>query len=322
MSDRLLMFVSAGEIGYAGYVTVTVINTESGYEKSRTRWFPLTFGSMEMPPSPSRGDVMVRRRDVSLDLTRSPDSRHIRCRFDGFDDVCELYVNLELHFPPEAHPRTGEREAARDTSERRRTGARADARLPARNVPEGVSAGEYSWMRDTSAEQPGGFVCAAHVPCMRTTGAVVLGAYRCEFSDDECFSSYEWIRAVTPGRVSRTALTVCGGTADGSLLGISLSEDGVMVHDSGHMITAAPFVPSVNADGPALPFSLSTPGGLVEMRFTPYADHSHRSSAMGLTAVNERLIFGTASGVCRPSASGAVSFSDLNACLRMTDTRW
>lgn len=302
MSDPLFMRISAGDAGYAGFVTVTAVNRRTGRQKTRTCVYPFTFGSMEMPPSPSRGDMMLRRGDVSLDFSRSPAARYIRCRFEDFDDVRALYINLETELP-DAHAPSGKK----------------DARTVGAYYALDRDPGRYK--RNERYKRYSGFGYSSYVPCMRTSGTVVIGADRFEFTGDQCFSSYEWFRGV-PARKTRTvSLTVCGGT-DGSRLGISVSPDGTMLHDESHMTVSGPIGFDPDESELADPLTVTAPEGRLELHFMPLFEERECRSFAGLMRCEDRLIFGMAEGSCRTDDSGTVKFSDLYALVRRSDARW
>lgn len=97
-NDEIKLCIEAFDSSLFGLVRVSVFTAPKGKlaERSVTKLVPLSFGSFSMPDDPNYGDTILRLKDHSIDLIRSPGKRYIRCHIDGFDDVRSLYVNVSL----------------------------------------------------------------------------------------------------------------------------------------------------------------------------------------------------------------------------------
>ena len=103
-NSSVLVELELCESGYAGILTASVINLDTGFAKTTVLTTPLSFGKIELPESPLRGDVIFRAGgEASLDFSISTDKRYVRARIERFDDVRSLYVNITLE-EPVSHP--------------------------------------------------------------------------------------------------------------------------------------------------------------------------------------------------------------------------
>lgn len=94
--QRIMLSVSILDYGYCGAISVTLVDTPEGRQRSKTKLVPFSMGNIILPVSSSTGDVMYRSEDVSLDFLRAPDKWYIRLYYDRFDDVRSLYVNASV----------------------------------------------------------------------------------------------------------------------------------------------------------------------------------------------------------------------------------
>lgn len=93
--EHVQLAVTVADLGFSGVVSINVADLDRGAVHTFRRVIPLTFGDMELPGM-GGGDVMIREKDLAVDLTRSPGRRFVRIRCERFDDVKSLYVSLEL----------------------------------------------------------------------------------------------------------------------------------------------------------------------------------------------------------------------------------
>ena len=286
--DGLRLHVAAGDTGLGGFISITLHDTRTGETRSRTKLYPFSFGSMEMPQSPVYGDLMVRRGDVSLDMARSPAARYIRCRFEDFDDIRSLYINLELKAPEYAAP----------------------------HASDGTVYGLYI-TRETDSRA--GFEYAAHYPCLKASGTVVLGADRYELGGGDC-ASYEWWRSVQPAKTTRCTLSASGGIG-GELIGISIAEGGAAVLSGGRISILQNVDIPFRRENPTEPFDICSPDGEMRLRFEPERLEYERIASPSLLGCERQLVFGSVGG-CVSDDAGETSFDGIPAQICSYRAKW
>lgn len=98
-NDEIKLCVEVFDCGLFGFSKVTMFTAPKGelIERTASRIVPLSLGSFSMPDDPNYGDTILRLKDFSIDLLRSPGKRYVRCHIDAFDDVRSLYINVALN---------------------------------------------------------------------------------------------------------------------------------------------------------------------------------------------------------------------------------
>ncbi len=209
-------------------------------------------------PADVGGDVMLRYKDCSLDFAHSQEARYIRCRIEHFDDVRTLYVNLALQSLPE-----NKLFAARELG-----------------------------------ESSGFFTCSGRLPCSRVSGVVVLGAERYELSEQSCFSSYSWDRAVMQKQYSLLRLTALGLHNERNF-GISVGTDGGCIQQGDSVELTGHVSLRFSREKPMQPIAVRTADRRMNMTFSPERLRYDRKSFPGLLSFERQLVFGSISGTYR-----------------------
>ncbi|MBE6758474.1 MAG: DUF2804 family protein [Ruminococcaceae bacterium] len=94
MGNReITLSISVLDYGFCGAVCITLVNHAENRERSQTKLYPFTLGSVGLPVSSQTDDLMYRSEGVSVDVLRAPGKWHVRAYFERFDDVRSLYVN-------------------------------------------------------------------------------------------------------------------------------------------------------------------------------------------------------------------------------------
>lgn len=162
-SDDHQLILSISDNGYYGMISATVASLLKESEKTTDIIIPVPFGRFELPQSSEEGEVIYRSKRLSLDFTRSPGERHIRCQFNYFDDVRPLYVNLTV---------------------------------PQNGFGSLCTAQPYK-------EDSNGFIYCCRTLGMRASGKVVYGGESMDFLPEDTFVCHEWIRTVMPREARR-----------------------------------------------------------------------------------------------------------------------
>ena len=95
-SNRITLSISVLDYGFCGAVSVTLVDNPENRERSQTKLYPFTLGSVGLPVSSQTDDLMFRSEGVSIDFLRAPGKWYVRAYFERFDDVRSLYVNASV----------------------------------------------------------------------------------------------------------------------------------------------------------------------------------------------------------------------------------
>ena len=95
-NQQVTLSVSVLDSGFCGAVCVTLVNNPENRERSQTKLYPFTLGSVGLPGAAQTDGLMYRSEGVSIDFLRAPGKWYVRAYFEGFDDVRSLYVNVSV----------------------------------------------------------------------------------------------------------------------------------------------------------------------------------------------------------------------------------
>ena len=277
------------ESGYAGILTASVINLETGSAKTTVLTTPLSFGKIELPESPLKGDVIFRAgEEASLDFSISTGKRYVRARIDRFDDVRSLYVNITLE----------------------------------------QSASDSLCSLASFGSEPECFSLNCRRVCLPASGSVVYGADTFSFSPDDSFGCLDWERAVLPKSPS-CCWYFTQGRVDGVPLALSFSSasddqrpdingviyDGVL-YDPGDVRL---IIGSDSEDGS---FRLRSVNSRVDIAFTPAASSFCEPKAARFSLGTSERIFGRWSGTVRLGNGKPLEVNGLPGFVEKRRYRW
>lgn len=288
-NSSVLVELELCESGYAGILTASVVNLDSGFAKTTVLTSPLSFGKIELPESPLRGDVIFRAgEEASLDFSISTGKRYVRARIDRFDDVRSLYVNITLE------------ESKADSC---------------------CSLSSFS-------SDPECFSLNCRRVCLPASGSVVYGADTFNFSPADSFGCLDWERAVLPKSPS-CCWYFMQGSAEGVPLSLSFSSvsdeqrpdvngviyDGVL-YDPGDVRL---IIGSDSEDGS---LRLRSVNSRVDVVFTPAASSFCEPKAARFSLGTSERIFGRWSGTVRLGNGKPVEVSEMAGFIEKRRYRW
>lgn len=288
-NDRYQIALTLADNGYMGMASASVINLEQASEKTTSKIIPFTFGRLEMPPSSDEGDVIYRSKRVSLDFFKTAGKRTLRCKFNDFDDVRQLYVNVTLEQPP------------------------MDSlciSLPFKDKPEC-------------------FYYNHKINCMPVRGTVIYGADRIEFSPEDSMGCLDWGRGVWPydnrwlwcsasGMVGDIpfGLNMGDGFGDRTAAGENIAIVGGVGYKLGKISI------SFDPDDHMKPWRFTTPDKRVDLTLEPIIDRFADPGVFGIIASVQHQVFGKYYGTVRVADDKLITLDGLTGFAEEVKNKW
>ena len=288
-NSHVMVELELAELGYAGALTASVVDLDTGTAHTAVLTNPLSFGTIELPPSPLRGDVIFRAgEEASADFSISTDKRYVRARIDRFDDVRSLYVNVTLEQPL------------------------TDAFCSL----------------DSFTNEPECFRMGHRILSMPASGSVVYGADKFAFSAADSFGCLEWERAVLP-RGSECCWYFMQGAVDGAPVTLTFASHSDFQRPDINAVAAGGtlFDPGEvrvirSRDDEDDSVRLRSENGRIDLEFTPAASTVIIPAALKFALGRGERVFGTWSGVIRPGNGKPAEIEKMAGFIEKRRYRW
>ncbi len=288
-NSRVLVELELAELGYAGTLSASVFDFETGFSHSAVLTTPFSFGKIELPASPIRGDVNFRAgEEASLDFSISTNKRYIRARIEHFNEVRSLYVNITLEQPQS----------------------------------------EALCSLDSFQNEPECFRMGYKSVCLPASGSVVYGADTYTFSSSDSFGCQDWERSVLP-LSSECGWYFMEGTVDDTPLALSFASHsdlqkpdinaviyGGVLYDPGDVRV----ISSRDSDDESI--RLRSENSRVDVVFTPIASTRLCPKTMRIRLGSGSRVFGVWNGTVRLGNGKPLEVSDMPGFIEKTAYRW
>ena len=81
---------------YMGLVSASLLDFDTGFQETKSKIVPFTFGKFALPPSADVGETSYQSKQVDMCFRVDEDERHLRCHFHDFHDGQPLLVDVKL----------------------------------------------------------------------------------------------------------------------------------------------------------------------------------------------------------------------------------
>ena len=293
MNDRFAAAFTISDLGYAGMVSVSVLDLTGPREHTETVLVPLTMGRLGLRASSASGDVDFKNRRVHLRCTLRGVFRHIQCVFHAFEKGETLKADLLIRQP----------------------------------------AAESMCIATPWAENPKCFYYNQKINCMPVNGVVSVGSREYRFRGSQDMAVLDWGRGVWTYDNTwywGTASTRIDGEPFGINLGYGFSdrssatENAVFYRGKIHKLGQVTFDIPRRADGSpddARAWTISSDDGRFEAIFVPVLD---RSALIDLKAFSssQHQVFGHLTGTAILDDGSEIKMRDMMAALEEVHNRY
>lgn len=81
---------------YMGLISASLLDFDSGFQETKSKIVPLTFGKFALPPSADIGETSYKSKRVDMSFIVTEDERRIRCHYHDFHDSQPLILDVKL----------------------------------------------------------------------------------------------------------------------------------------------------------------------------------------------------------------------------------
>ena len=81
---------------YMGLISASLLDFDSGFQETKSKILPLTFGTLALPPSADVGEVSYQNKKIDISFRTEEKERHIRCHYHDFHEGAPLIVDIKL----------------------------------------------------------------------------------------------------------------------------------------------------------------------------------------------------------------------------------
>ena len=288
LSDEQGISFTISDMGYIGFIGVTVFDFSAAQEISNSITTILPMGGFNMPESSKQGDVIFQNKDLSLRFIRKEYSRILEVDWKNFQSGRDLQGSVELTQPDD------------------------DTMLIATPF----------------AENPKAFYYNHKINCMPAQGSFTLGSKKIEFSQDNAFGVLDWGRGVWTysntwywGSASglangqRVGLNIGYGFGDTA----AASENIIFVDGRGHKLDAVSF--HIPEDDFLKPWHFSSNDGHLELDFAPILDRYSNTNALVIQSWQHQ-VFGRFSGEVTLDDGKVFQIKNLLGFAEKVKNRW
>lgn len=249
--------------GYLGFVAVTLFDFTAPRHISKAVMMPFPMGSFKMPASSKEGDVVIRRKGLSLEFLRRPGQRIIRIDWKDFR---------------KGTPLTGEIALAQ---------------------PDGI---DSMVIATPFAGAPRAFYYNQKINCLAAEGALLFGGERRAFSPAKDFGVLDWGRGVWTYSNTwywGSGSGLVGGKPFGFNIGYGFgdtsaaTENMLFYRGKAHKLEHVTF--HIPDDSFLKPWKFSSSDGRFEMDFVPVLDRSQYDNVL-LIKSDQHQVFGRFTG--------------------------
>jgi len=288
-NSQVQIELSLADYGYAGVVCASVVNLETGSEKTTVLTTPLTLGSLELKASPNWGDVIFRAKgEASFDFGKSTGKRHIRGRVERFDDVRSLYVNIVLEEPQS----------------------------------------EQFCCAEGQIAQPECFCLSHKIMNMTASGTVVYGADTYSLQAEDSFACLDWERAVMP-KYGESSWCCAQGMSDGVPAAFSFSGQKDLLRPNvnavfydGEVYDPGEIKIYPGQDKHEGELTLKSVSGKLELTFKPLVTRYAEPKLLWIPFAHSELTYGVWNGRIKLGRNKSVEIKDMTGFAENASFRW
>ena len=81
---------------YMGLISASLLDFDKGFQETKSKILPFTFGKLAMPPTADIGETSYRSKKVDMSFVVNEDERHIRCHYHDFHGDAPLILDVKL----------------------------------------------------------------------------------------------------------------------------------------------------------------------------------------------------------------------------------
>ena len=293
VSEHYAAAFTLSDLGYAGLISVSLIDLAGQTEHTETILTPLPMGRMNLGSTSAEGNAEFRNRRVHLRYSVRPQRRRIQCVFDDFCDGKTLTADLLMKQP------------------------KMDSLCIA-----------TPWK-----ENPKAFYYNQKVNCMPVKGRISFDGREYLFDGAKDMAVLDWGRGVwTYDNIWRwgTCSTWIDGKMFGFNLGYgfsdrsSASENVVFYDGQAHKLQEVTFVIPENEQGEyefMQPWTITSSDGRFEGIFMPLLDRKAKID-MKLIVSDQHQVFGHLTGTAVLDDGREIKMRDLTAAIEVVHNRY
>ena len=86
---------------YMGLISASLLDFTDGFQETKSKILPFTFGRLALPPSADVGETVYKNDKIEMHFRVKEKERHIRCHYHDFSDGMPLIVDVKLTDAPQ-----------------------------------------------------------------------------------------------------------------------------------------------------------------------------------------------------------------------------
>lgn len=263
LSENKGIAFTIADNSYLGFIAVTVFDFDKPEETSNSMMLPFTMGSLNMPASSKKGDVVFKSKKISLKFLRKKESRIIEIDYLNFHDKENLIGKIELQQP---------------------------------DIMESMM------IATPFAENKKAFYYNQKINCMPANGELTFGKEKILFSPENSFGVLDWGRGVwtysntwywgsASGKINNKPFGINIGYGFGDT---SKASENMLFYDGkAHKLDRIEF--KIPKDDYLKPWTFTSNDGRFEMDFRPILDRYSNTNILILKS-DQHQVFGRFTG--------------------------
>ena len=95
-NNRFGVALTIADNSYMGLISASLLDFETGFQQTKSKIVPFTFGKFALPPSADIGETSYQSKQLDMSFRVNEDERHLRCNFHNFHDGNSLLLDVKL----------------------------------------------------------------------------------------------------------------------------------------------------------------------------------------------------------------------------------
>ena len=86
---------------YMGLISASLLDFDTGFQETKSKILPLTFGKLALPPTAEIGETSYKSKKADMSFIVKEEERHIRCHYHDFHGSEPLILDVKLTDMPQ-----------------------------------------------------------------------------------------------------------------------------------------------------------------------------------------------------------------------------
>ena len=294
-NEKFGVALTIADNSYMGLISASLLDFTDGFQVTKSKILPFTFGKLALPPSADAGETSYKSNKLEMSFRVKDKERHLRCHYQDFSDGMPLILDVKLTDQPRDRMVIATPFAGKKTS----------------------------------------FYFNQKINCMHAEGYVQMGERGYTLgSDPKDMGLLDWGRGVWTYKNTWYWSSLNTVLADGRKFGFNLgygfgdtsaaTENMLFVDGVADKLEDVVFEIPKNEAGAydyLAPWRVASPDGRVNLTFTPILNRAAKMS-LGLLASDQNQVFGKFSGTVTLSNDEVLAVEDAVGFAERVYNKW